>query len=378
MSPIRLSLISLFLAVAPFRLHAMDQVQVEYFFASGCVSCVKINAETLPMLEQRCGERYKLIERELSVEENYLRLVEIQEKVKQVVNAPIFMAVDGRILFSGVDSIQSGLVSAVENAARNPVSAVAVRAPQQSEALLHDRMAGFRAAGVFCAGLADGLNPCAIASLVFMMGLLASAKVKGCLLATAGFFFCLSSFITYYLLGLGLLESIKAFISFGFARLWLNRVMAIALIGLAFLSFRDAWLFRRNKKGGALSLKLPEGLRERIRKLARTEIRTHPIIWATLVLGFLVTLFESVCTGQLYIPTLAWVAKTSSERGHALGLLGLYNVGFILPLVGVFGAVLSGTSIFSLLGWQEKHVARGKAALGLLFLILAAGLIRQW
>lgn len=109
--------------------------------------------------------------------------------------------------------------------------------------------------------------------------------------------------------------------------------------------------------------------------MARNEIRTQPIVFAALVLGCVVTLIESVCTGQVYVPTLAWVAREAPEKGRALGLLSLYNLGFILPLAGVFGAVLAGTSIFSVLGWQQRHVVRAKIALGLVFLALAVGLV---
>lgn len=373
----RIVLFFLFFTCA-IRLFALEVVDVEYFFSSGCVSCVTINTEVLPQLKQQCGGKYQLIERELSDESNYLRLVEIQEAVKQQINAPVFIAVNGITLFSGVEAIHKGLVYAVEAAASNSSSSITNVPAAGSKNLLVDRMARFRALGLFIAGTVDGLNPCAISSLIFMLGLLASARVKGSRLAMAGVFFCLSSFITYFLLGLGLLESLKALAAFGYLRLWINRIMALALLLMALLSFRDAFRFKKGGKVEDLSLKLPEFLRNRIKTMARKEIRTQPVIWAAFILGFLVTLIESVCTGQLYVPTLAWMVKTSPVQERAWGLLALYNLGFILPLVGVFVVMLSGSSVFSLLGWQQRHVSRGKMALGFLFLALAVGLVVKW
>lgn len=353
------------------------RVRVEYFYVPGCEACGHINREVLPELAARCPGRYTLVPLDLNEETNYFRLVEIQERHGKLVNEPVFMAVEERVLLAGLAQIRTGLVAAVQTAI--PAMEAESGGPSgNGRELLRTRMAGFGIAGVFAAGLADGLNPCAIASLVFLMGLLASSRVKGRVLVLAGALFCLSSFATYFLLGLGLLASLKALLAMTGLKIWLNRGMAAGLLILAFLSFRDAWRFRRAHEAGDLSLKLPDFLRERIKRLAKSEIRTQPVAWAAIVLGCAVTLIESVCTGQVYVPTLAWVAREAPERTRALGLLALYNLGFVIPLVGAFGAVLAGKSVFDLLGWQQKNVVRAKLVLGLVFLALAAGLVVRW
>ena len=45
---------------------------------------------------------------------------------------------------------------------------------------------------------------------------------------------------------------------------------------------------------------------------------------------------ESLCTGQVYLPTAYFVMKTPGMRAHAIGYLLLYNVMFITPLVVIF------------------------------------------
>ncbi len=384
---IALPFFCLFSFLFPCQGWTANRVTVEFFFVPGCEACGSIERELLPELAHLCPGRYTLVPLDLNEETNYFRLVVIQERHGHLVNEPVYMAVEGKVLLSGLAQIRTGLVAAV--AAAIPEARLSKRAETGvSQELLNARMARFKAIGVFLAGLADGLNPCAIASLVFLLGLLASSRVKGRVLALAGALFCLSSFLTYFMLGLGLLESLRALSALAGLRLWLNRVLAVVLLVMAFLSFRDAWRFRKGGEAKDLSLKLPEFLRERIKRLAKREIQTQPIAWAALVLGCLVTLIESVCTGQLYVPTLAWVAKETQElggachgealRSRALGLLGLYNLGFIIPLAGVFGAVLGGKSVFDLLGWQQKNVVRAKIVLGLVFLALAVGLAMRW
>lgn len=353
-------------------LERLAPVRIEYYFVPDCEACRTINGQVLPRLEAQCTGRYEIVEYDLNDEESYLRLAARQERTGRLVNEPVFMAVGDAVLLAGLQAIRTGLVDAVTSARAVDVE---VR-PSQSEGrgLLLRRVEAFRPLALLGAGLIDGLNPCAIASLVFLMGLLVSSRVKGPLLAGAGFFFCLSSFLAYYLIGLGLLATLKALSAHARLRLWINGGMATALCVMAFLSFRDAFRFARNGAPDAMSLKLPSFLRDTIRRIGRKGIRAYPIFLAAFVLGFVVTVIESVCTGQLYAPTLAWVAKTTPDRGRALGLLAVYNVGFILPLAGVFAAMSGGASIFSLLGWHTRHVSKSKIALGLLFLALAAAL----
>jgi cytochrome c biogenesis protein CcdA len=58
------------------------------------------------------------------------------------------------------------------------------------------------------------------------------------------------------------------------------------------------------------------------------------------VTGLLVSILEAVCTGQVYLPTIAYVLKRTHLWVEALGYLLLYNIMFIAPLFVVFFAYL--------------------------------------
>jgi len=88
--------------------------------------------------------------------------------------------------------------------------------------------------------------------------------------------------------------------------------------------------------------------------------------------ALMVSLFELACTGQVYLPVIAWmVRKGESSRG--LGLLALYNTGFILPLAALFLLAWSGRAIKPVADWFESRVWLNKfllAAILMVFLVL--------
>jgi hypothetical protein len=65
------------------------------------------------------------------------------------------------------------------------------------------------------------------------------------------------------------------------------------------------------------------------------------MLGGTIAVAVLITILELGCTGQVYLPTLAYYARTSMR---AASLLAAYNVAFVLPLTVLFVAVVAGVS----------------------------------
>src|SRR5208283_6038952 len=95
------------------------------------------------------------------------------------------------------------------------------------------------------------------------------------------------------------------------------------LLVFAGLSVYDYTLVRAGRPTEML-LQLPSSFKKRIHSSIRTRVRTAALAGSSLVLGFLVSIFEFACTGQVYLPTLAYLARV--QKGlNAIGLLLLYN-----------------------------------------------------
>lgn len=96
------------------------------------------------------------------------------------------------------------------------------------------------------------------------------------------------------------------------------------------------------------------------------------MIAGALIAGFTVSILEFACTGQVYLPTITYMA---TQKASALGYLLFYNALFILPLLVVFGVVYFGVSSQTIAKVMERKVGAVKLILALVFFVVAALLI---
>jgi cytochrome b561 len=83
--------------------------------------------------------------------------------------------------------------------------------------------------------------------------------------------------------------------------------------------------------------------------------------------GFLVSILESLCTGQVYLPTIVFMTRAPAMRSAAIGYLLLYNVMFILPLVGILALTFLGVRSETLGRLLRRRLAAVKFGMAGLF-----------
>lgn len=98
--------------------------------------------------------------------------------------------------------------------------------------------------------------------------------------------------------------------------------------------------------------------------------RSAALVATSLVLGFLVSLFELACTGQIYFPFLVFIVRNERKLSGYLFLL-LYNLGFILPLLAVFFVTYRGVSSRRLTELFQNHMGKVKIGLSAVFILMA-------
>lgn len=210
------------------------------------------------------------------------------------------------------------------------------------------------------AGLIDGVNPCAFAVLIFMASYLTRVvKSKKKVVAT-GIIYILTVYATYFLAGLGLLSvaqnpviSDSIYLIAGF----------VALI-TGVLNIKDFFHY-----GAGFTLRIPKSQKGRISKWAK-----KGTIPATIILGFLVSLFELPCTGAVYFAILAMLGQSSTYL-TAVNCLLLYNLMFVLPLIILFAAIILGYSITKAKEWKEETKDYMKLLSGVLLIGLGAWML---
>jgi len=232
------------------------------------------------------------------------------------------------------------------------------------------RFEGFSVGAVLLGGLLDGINPCAFTTIVFLLSVLTYMGKTRREMAIVGIGFTISVFITYLLLGFGMMTAVKSFsVGSGISKVLAGAVGVLA-ISLAIWSVIDFVRYIRTKDVKAATLGLPHSIRKRINRVIRQGLTTRRLLIGSLSVGFLVSLLESLCTGQVYLPTIIFVVRSPGTRADAVAYLILYNLAFILPLVALLAIAWWGTSSDKLGQLLRRHLAAVKLAMATLFAAL--------
>ena len=224
------------------------------------------------------------------------------------------------------------------------------------------------------AGLLDGINPCAFATIIFFISYMNLVGRRRKEMLIAGGAFALAVFVTYLLLGLGMLSFMNYLKRFSGVTTCVYLIAAMLTFGLAGLSLYDAVKAKQGKTKDIL-LQLPLALKQRIHKVIREQTRTSGIIFGAIVIGFVISALELVCTGQVYLPTLTFVSGIDEIRSIAIAYLLLYNFMFIVPLLVVFGCVYWGITSAQLGGVLQRHLVTVKVAISALLFGLGTWLV---
>ncbi len=236
------------------------------------------------------------------------------------------------------------------------------------------RFKSFSFLAVLGAGLLDGVNPCAFTTIIFFVSYLAVMGRKGREILFVGGAFTAAVFLTYLLVGIGVLGFVH---SLGIIRS-LSRLVYLATglfcLALAGFSIYDLYRVRQGRLED-IALKLPQGLQRRVHKAIREGRNIRNYISAAFATGFFVSLLELVCTGQVYLPTIIFVSGVPELRINAMGYLILYNMMFILPLVIIFLLVFYGTTSKQLTGFFQSNAALVKLLTAILFAALGGWLL---
>ncbi len=197
---------------------------------------------------------------------------------------------------------------------------------------------------VIVPGLADGINPCAFATIVFLVSYLSFMERKGRDILLVGLAFTVAVFLSYLSFGLVLREVFAGLIGLigPVLRPILNAIMAALCLVLALFSLSD---FFRARKGRVtdMTLRLPDRLRRWINATIRVGVRSEALVAASFASGVVVSFIELACTGQVYVPIIQGLSNPIYQARSTLDLV-VYCIAFIIPLVVVFIVSFLGTT----------------------------------
>jgi len=236
-----------------------------------------------------------------------------------------------------------------------------------------ERFKQFGPAVVFIAGLVDGVNPCAFATIVFFLSFMTLIGRTRKEIAVTGITFVIVVFIVYLVIGLFLYRMVELRFLIPVRHIIYYTIAAFACI-LAIISISDAVMLARGKPEKTM-LRLPKAVKRRMEKTIIRESKLRNYIVSAGISALVVSFLEFSCTGQVYIPTIFFVSGLANLRLKAVWFLVLYNVAFISPLLLLFFLFIIGVSSQQLYSFMRRRAFLLKVATAFIFLALAASLI---
>jgi hypothetical protein len=229
------------------------------------------------------------------------------------------------------------------------------------------------------AGALDGVNPCAFSMLIFLVATLSLTKGQLRVFIT-GFMFCLAAFLTNLSIGLGVvsLSSMTRLVLVGRLAYLVGSILAL-LVGI--VSLID-WRRSRGKHHTSDPvLGLPKSLRNLSKRVIRkwNEKTRLSIVYPLFAFGtgMVVALFEFPCTGQVYLPTIAFMLGNPHYKYRATSYLVLYNLMYVLPLVAVLVLSVWLSEPRRIVRYFGGKIYLVKLATGCFFLLLGAYMFYQ-
>jgi cytochrome c biogenesis protein CcdA len=361
-------------------------VELAYFYQKGCSYCDRANYLLKYFLKKHPHIRIKEIDLNTSdgkrINESLSNRLDLPPE-KRLIAPSIFIGNDYLSPEDITESKVESLIQKYEKIETKATLEVGKEEIEKADASIVERFKSFGVPAIFLAGLIEGLNPCALATLVFFISYLTMVGRTRKEIFWVGMGFTGAGFVTHLLLGLGILSFIQhlSFLPF-FTRI----VYLITFLFSLFLGIFSLYDYVQLKRGrpSKMTLQVPDSLKKRIHRIIRAredewdankEGKPTRFLFAAMVIGFIVTLLQSTCTSQVYLPTILFVTNVPSLRDSAIFYLILYNIVYILPLVAIFVIVYWGTTSEQLSFFLQRRTSTIKLFTALFFFALAGILI---
>jgi cytochrome c biogenesis protein CcdA len=348
-----------------------------YFFGSATCECFEIKESLLKPMEKKHGDRLKIHYHNWEDSSSFklMKQMDTQYKVEKFASQELFFP-DTFLL--GYESIMANGRAMIEEYLNDPQRRLSIEITEQTTGRTSEvykaEFDKLNLVGIIPAAIADSVNPCAIATLIFLLSFLTTQKRKRLEILIIGLIYTATVFVTYTLLGAGAFVAITSLgkvYKLAHEIIKWSAVAFAAIVGI--LSLLDAIRFKKSGDAKEIKLQLPKSVKLRIHKIITDNMKGSRLVIGTIVTGFLVTLLEAACTGQVYLPVIVGMTRHGQDGLKLIGwlLLMLYNLIFVLPLLAVMVAAYYGMKWTDLSKMMQKHLTLLKVLMGIVMIGLA-------
>jgi len=199
----------------------------------------------------------------------------------------------------------------------------------------------------------DSINPCAIGVLILMVSVVLGQGGSPARLLKVGSAYIGAIFFTYLIAGLGLVYFFSA-IPIVIAQ-YLSIAVGLLVIVAGILEIKDYFWY-----GKGFSLQIPTKFANMIHDWSTS----NHSVWGVMLLGAFVAVVELPCTGAPYLAIITILRIDFNMI--AFGLMVLYNLIFVAPLIIILGMIVGGTKISDVSKWKEDSKGTMRLFMGML------------
>lgn len=226
---------------------------------------------------------------------------------------------------------------------------------------------------ILLTGLVNGFNPCSISMLLLLITLLLARKAS---VLKLGMLFIVGKFIAYMALGtllFSMLEAIDNSVVKNVTAV-IKYILLAVVLAVAAINISD-FFAAKNENYNKVRLQLPVGLRRLNHKWLKgiSTIADGPLLLLlALALGMAISVGEFLCTGQIYLATIIYLLKRSTELNlQTLTAFLVYVIGMLLPLIVITLAVHKGKALFNVSELARKNMPLIKLVSAVVFIAFA-------
>lgn len=208
---------------------------------------------------------------------------------------------------------------------------------------------------VVTAGLLDSVNPCAFAVILLLLAFLFTLRQPRQYILKLGLVYIGMIFLVYFAIGIGLFQAVRISNDPHFvarAGSWL--LIILGSINLAEFFFPNF----------PIKLHMPKAVGEKTNELIK-----KATIPTTMVTGLLVGLCTFPCSGGIYVSIITML-NAKATFGWGLSYLALYNLLFVLPLIGILLAAGNRRTVKAWARWERTNAKRIRLWYGLVMIVL--------
>lgn len=342
-----------------------NEIYFYYFYAPDCNECIKIKNNLFKTLGKKYSVKLTPFLLDIYEKNNMEKLIAVRKQLNKNTDNKIPVLIFEEQYISGFETIYKHLPELIKSNLHKKIELMEINIQGKPVITLS-------IIPIIATGLVDGINPCAFATIIFLISYLNFIRKSKKIIFITGVFYTGAVFFTYFIIGLGFLKGLTSLPAFQRLSVFIYFIVALFTLYLAILSLKDYFLARQGNYKD-MHLQLPASFKRHIHKNIRQQSKGKSIIISAVIMGFVISLFELACTGQFYLPAVIYLTNIRDITGYYY--LFIYNLMFILPLVIIFMVFYFGITSDKIMLLFQKNIAAIKLLSFILFLLLSVLLI---